>query len=140
MPSDDNILSEYQRLLRNQIEFFIADQDDIDHFTPNRRRELSVGQVGIHCKHCATLHPQERRRGAVYFPFSLSSIYQAAQNMVKDHFADQCEQIDPRLKELLLDLQGKRTSSGNGGKKYWAEAAARRGLTATETGLRFCDR
>jgi hypothetical protein len=44
----------------------------------------------------------------VYFPFGLKSIYQAAQNMVIDHFADQCEQIDSRSKELLRDLEGKR--------------------------------
>jgi hypothetical protein len=59
---------------------------------------------------------------------------------MSDHFADNCEQIDPLVKERLIDLQEKKDSSGNGGKRYWTLAAVRRGLIETETGLRFCDR
>jgi hypothetical protein len=139
MESDDDVLSNQQIVVRKQIEFFIAGQEDIDSFTPGRRKELSVGQVGIRCKHCAGLARKERPRGAVYFPSTLSALYQAAQNMSSIHFSGTCQQIDPMLKEQLIQLQETKAVSGHKGKKYWAEGAMARGIYETEIGLRFRD-
>jgi hypothetical protein len=139
MECDDEFLSDYQLVLRKQIEFFAAQQIDIDNFTPGRRKEISVGQVGIRCKHCAVLPCTERPRGTVYFPSTLPALYQAAQNMATIHFTDTCQQINPRLKEQLIDLHGKKAVSGHGGKKYWAEGAVARGICETERGLWFRD-
>lgn len=136
MPCDDDVLSDHQIVLRKQIEFFVAQQIDIDNFTPGRRKEISVGQVGIRCKHCAVLQPSERPRGAVYFPSTLRAIYQAAQNMASVHFADACEHIHPSLKVELIE-QERKAVMGHGGKKYWAEGAMARGIYETERGLRF---
>jgi hypothetical protein len=119
------------------MQFFVAQQVDIDHFTPGRRKELSVGQVGIRCKHCQVLHPQSRPRGAVYFPSALRALYQAAQNMAAVHFTDTCAYIDPQLKEQLIDLQERKAVMGHGGKKYWSDGATARGIVETEQGLRF---
>lgn len=139
MSCDDNVLSDYQILLRQQIAFFVARQEDIDNFTPNRRKEVSVGQVGIRFRHCANLHPQERPKGAVYFPSTIRAIYQAAQNMATDHFANTCEKINPQVKKQLFDLQGRKVVSrpGYGGKKYWADGAVARGIYEMERGLQF---
>jgi hypothetical protein len=137
MSWDPNVLSKHQVILRKQIQFFVAQQVDIDHFTPGRRKELTVGQVGIRCKHCQVLHPQNRARGAVYFPSTLRAIYQAAQNMASVHLTNTCEYIYPQLKGQLIYLQEKKAVMGHGGKKYWSEGATARGITETERGLRF---
>jgi hypothetical protein len=137
MECDEDFLSDYQLVLRKQIELFAAEQIDLDNFTPGRRKEISVGQVGIRCKHCALLPHTERPRGTAYFPSTFPALYQAAQNMATIHFSDTCQQISPRLKEQLIDLHKKKTVSEHGGKKYWAEGAVARGICETERGLFF---
>ena len=139
MLCDDNVLSVHQIILRKQIEFFVAQQDDIDNFTPNRRKEISIGQVGIRCRHCAAIPHKELTRGSMYFPATLRALYQAAQNMASVHFTGTCVQINPRLKVLLIDSQERKAVMGHGGKKYWAERAGACGVFETEKGLRFRD-
>jgi hypothetical protein len=137
MSMDDNILSDHQIVLRKQMEFFVCRQIDIDHFTPGRRKELSIGQVGIRCKHCAGLPPSQRPRGTLYFPSTLRALYQAGQNMASIHFSNTCRTINSQLKSRLIHLQEKKAVMGHGGKKYWAEGAMQRGIYETERGLRF---
>jgi type II secretory pathway pseudopilin PulG len=139
MDSDDDVLSAHQIIVRQQIEFFVASQEDIDNFTPGRRKELSVGQVGIRCKHCTVLPHKLRPRGAAYFPSTLRALYQAAQNMASVHLTGKCQQISPALKEQLVELQETKSVSGHAGKKYWAEGAMARGVYESEMGLRFRD-
>jgi hypothetical protein len=82
LPSDDNNLSEYQCLLRAQIDLFAATPVDIDGNAQGRNKPIVLGQVGIRCRHChANPSTSRRARGAVYFPAKLSGLYQAAQNM-----------------------------------------------------------
>lgn len=137
MSCDDDVLSDHQVILRKQIEFFVAQQIDIDNFTPGPRKEISVGQVGIRCKHCAVLAPSKQSRGAMYFPSTLRAIYQAAQNMASVHCTDTCEHIHPLIKMELIDFQGRKAVMGHGGKKYWEEGAGARGIYETGLGLRF---
>jgi len=136
--SDENILSDHQVLLRQQIEFFEARPEDIHYFTPGRRRGISVGQVGIRCKACALmLQPHERRKGCVYFPSTLRALYQAAQNMGTTHFLGNCKCISPQVQAQLQEYANSKAEAGYGGKKYWAKGAIKRGIYETETGLRF---
>jgi hypothetical protein len=65
---DDQNLSPYQCLIRKQIEFFQASEEEIDGTAQGRNTPIVLGQVGIRCRHCAMLSPQNRRAGAVYFP------------------------------------------------------------------------
>lgn len=82
LPSDENNLSEYQCLLRAQIDLFAATPSDIDGNAQGRNKPIVLGQVGIRCRHCHMNPSTTRRaRGAVYFPAKLSGLYQAAQNM-----------------------------------------------------------
>jgi hypothetical protein len=138
MPSDEDILSDQQVLLRKQIELFAADSDDVSAVTPGRRKEIVLGQVGIRCKYCAHVPIHHRSKGAVYYPAKLKGIYQAAQNMSVSHFCEACDNIDPFLKAELRAYQQAKSTSGHGGKQYWADSAKVLGVIETEDeGLRF---
>lgn len=138
MSSDDDILSDQQVLLRKQIELFAADNDDVNAVTPGRRKEIVLGQVGIRCRYCAHIPIHHRSKGAVYYPAKLKGIYQAAQNMAVSHFCDACDNIDPFLKAELRAYQQGKSTSGHGGKQYWADSAKVLGVIETEdSGLRF---
>ena len=137
LPSDDDILSDHQCLLRKQIEFFEANIDDVETITPGRRKDITLGQVGIRCKHCAGIAPHGRTKGAVYFPAKLKGLYQAAQNMAASHFCDSCRNIDPFVRAELRAYNEGKAASGHGGKQYWADGARVLGVIETEEGLRF---
>lgn len=138
IPHDENVLSEHQVLLRQQIEFFEATPEDVQAFTPSRRLEISVGQAGIRCKHCArNLPPPDYVRGTMYFPSTLRALYQAAQNMGSVHLSDKCPTVSHEIKTRLLEYMEKPTNGGRGGKQYWADCAMARGIQETEMGLRF---
>lgn len=76
MSCDDESLSEYQCLVRKQIEIFEAMKDDVDSNAQGRNRPIVLGQVGIRCRHCTMLPPKHRARGAVYYPAKLQGLYQ----------------------------------------------------------------
>ena len=73
---DRDILSPYQCFLRQQIEFFAADQNDLDQSRQGRKRKIALGQVGIRCRYCVGWDTRTRGRGSVYFPAKLIGIYQ----------------------------------------------------------------
>jgi hypothetical protein len=67
----------------------------------------------------------------------MQGVYQIAQNMLKDHFADKCSQIPADIKEKLLSLQqsNKRAAAG---KLYWVDGLKVHGVHEDENrGLRF---
>jgi hypothetical protein len=137
LPSDQETLSEYQCLLREQIVFFEATVDDIEATAQGRNKPIKIGQVGILCKHCARLAPGYRPRGAVYFPARLSGIYQAAQNQATNHFCESCRTIPEPLRVRAMMLKEQKTVVLGGGKQYWARAAELSGVAETENGLAF---
>jgi hypothetical protein len=136
LPCDDEHLSEYQILVRQQLELFEAEQEDVDSNTQGRKKQVTLGQVGLRCKHCAGLTLRQRGKGSVYYPTKLQGIYQAAQNMAGSHLADACQCIDDRLKVTLMTLRQRRDTA-SGGKQYWADGAKALGLYETEEGLRL---
>ena len=72
----------------------------------------------------------------MYFSHNLSGLYQAGQNMSKNHFSLHCGSIPEKVKLELLRLKdGKRRASG--GKQYWSEAARALGVFEDKYGLRF---
>jgi len=136
LPCDDEHLSEYQILVRQQLELFEAEQDDVDSNTQGRKKAVVLGQVGLRCRHCAGLTLRQRGKGSVYYPTKLTGIYQAAQNMASTHLSDACQCIDDRLKVTLMTLRQRRDTA-SGGKQYWADGAKAIGLYETEDGLRL---
>mmetsp|Transcript_15292 Transcript_15292/g.23811 ORF Transcript_15292/g.23811 Transcript_15292/m.23811 type:complete len:484 (-) Transcript_15292:243-1694(-) len=121
MPCDVGHLSEYQVLIRKQLEIFEATEQDITQSMQGRKKQLYVGQVGVRCIHCKNLPLQKRGRGSVYFPAKLDRFYQAAQNMASTHLCLECKGIDPNLKTRLAALRGDRAVA-SGGKRYWADS------------------
>lgn len=81
MSCDTEQLSEYQILVRRQLEIFEATQEDVESNTQGRKKPVLLGQVGLRCRHCASYPLRARGRGAVYYPAKLFGVYQAAQNM-----------------------------------------------------------
>jgi hypothetical protein len=138
IPTDDDVLSENQILLRRQVEFFEAALDDVGKTTSGRRRPIMLSQVGIQCVHCGGLPARYRQKGAIYYPAKLAGIYQAAQNMAVTHLTTLCQHIDEETKEQLKAYQEGRSVTGHGGKQYWAGTARAQGvIEAGEGGLRF---
>lgn len=136
LPCDDEHLSEYQILVRQQLELFEAEQEDVDSNTQGRKKAVVLGQVGLRCKHCAGLTLRQRGKGSVYYPTKLTGIYQAAQNMASSHLVDACPCIDERMKVQLMALRQRRDTA-SGGKQYWADGAKAVGLYESEGGLRL---
>lgn len=93
---DDQNLSPYQCLIRKQIEFFQASQEEIDGTAQGRNTPIVLGQVGIRCRHCAIYSPQNRRAGAVYFPRRVRT-----QHIVAYLFSS-IEELSSRLLHKLL--------------------------------------
>ncbi len=128
VPSDDSALSPYQCLVRWQIELFEASEADIHATAQGRNRPIIVGQVGIRCIHCGRLPIERRARGAVYFPSTLMSTYQTAQNMANSHLMKDCLDIPRYIREDLVRIrlrensesQNTRKSAFGGGRAYWA--------------------
>ncbi|GKY97842.1 hypothetical protein MPSEU_000742200 [Mayamaea pseudoterrestris] len=81
MQCDVEQLSDYQSLLRKQLELFQAGPEDIECNTQGRKKPVVLGQVGLRCRHCSGYPLRSRGRGAVYYPSKLLGVYQAAQNM-----------------------------------------------------------
>ena len=137
-PEDDQSLSQYQCVVRKQIELFEAGPIDVDTNAQGRNKPIMLGQVGIRCLHCSMIHPKRRTRGATYYPSKFSGFYQAAQNMSSGHLCEHCPHVPEPLRRQLLILRERKSSAG-GGKDYWAAAIKGLGVIEdTEHGmLRF---
>lgn len=73
---DEEQLTEFQILIRHQLEIFEAGPEDVENNTQGRKKHIKVGQVGLRCKHCSSLPIRARGRGAVYYPSKLKHVYQ----------------------------------------------------------------
>jgi hypothetical protein len=74
MSCDEQCISRYQCVVRQQIELFQALHSDRDANAQGRNRAITLGQVGIRCRHCSMLPTKQRKAGAVYFPSKVSFI------------------------------------------------------------------
>ncbi|CAB9498434.1 expressed unknown protein [Seminavis robusta] len=127
LPSDNEDLSEYQVLVRKQIEAFQADKEDTAVSTRGRNRPIVAGQVGIRCRHCTAIPPQQRQRAAIYYPSKLDRLYQMSQTIATLHLAEHCQHIPAEIRSELSKLRECK-SAALGGKKYWADAGSALGL------------
>ena len=136
MTCDDDSLSEYQCLVRKQIELFEARREEVESNAKGRNKPIVLGQVGIRCRHCSMLNPRHRSRGAMYYPAKLNGLYQAAQSMASGHLCFHCQHIPDEIRQELLVLRERKSSAG-GGKKYWGDGVRVLGVFEDEDGLRF---
>lgn len=133
---DKEVLSDYQCLLRQQIELFEAGPQEIRGNAQGRNTPLVLGQVGIRCRHCAPSPIAARTRGAVYYSQTIEGVYQVSQNMTKVHLSHRCHRVPEDIKTKLKSYQ-KANIRASGGKQYWSDAV--RALNVYEEGrvLRF---
>jgi hypothetical protein len=139
LTSDPENLSEYQCLLRQQIVLFAVSIPDIQCSAQGRNKPITLGQVGVMCRHCAKIPPGMRPCGAVYFPAKLSGLYQASQNMAINHFSSNCQSIPESVRTKLLQLKEKKSTVFGGGKHFWANGARVMGVFEHENQLRFAE-
>jgi stress response protein SCP2 len=137
-PSDESSLSAFQAYARQQIEFFEAVEKDVSQGARGRNVPISLGQVGIRCRHCRDDGPKFRGRAGVYFPTKFELVYQTAVNMTSIHLCQHCTKIPTKIRTKLLELRDQRSTAG-GGKSYWAKATKDMGVVETKQGLRFRD-
>jgi hypothetical protein len=133
---DPDHLSPYQVAVRRHIEAFEAHDIDVDSGAQGRNRPVVLGQLGIRCRWCAHVAPKERTRGAVYYPSKLLGVYQAAQNLAKNHLCESCTNVPANLRTELCLLRDKK-SSVSGGKGHWAKALEALSVHEDEHGLRY---
>jgi hypothetical protein len=138
LADDQLVLSPHQCLLRMHIEAFEADENDISTHTRGRNKPISLGQVGIRCRHCAHVPVNQRKKGSTYYPAILMGMYQAGQNMSTAHMQSGiCSEMDERSKLQLAEIGTTKVMSSAGGRTYWAYTATRLGLVDTPLGIRF---
>jgi hypothetical protein len=119
--ADDNILGEYQSLLRKQLELFEADEQDVINgtFRQGRTTPIKLGQIGLRCRHCAVTPVSIRTKGGVYFSQTIKGMYQIAQNMSKVHLCDdRCTRMPANTKKRMITLRS-RKHRASGGRAYW---------------------
>ena len=138
-PEDCQKLSGHQLLLRQQIEFFEATEEDTTTHTRGRNKRILLGQVGIRCRHCAHLPVNRRQKGSTYFPANTLGIYQAAQNMSSTHMqCGLCSEMPESIKQEFARLLATKNISNGSGRPFWAKSAQKLGLYDTvDEGIRF---
>jgi hypothetical protein len=130
-------LSEYQCLIRKHIELFEASEKDVNGRIKGRNKPIVLGQVGIRCMFCAHLYPPEdRARGAMYYPHKLAGIYQSAQILSQGHLMELCPFVPKDLRVEMKRLKEQK-SYATAGKDYWANTAKALNVFEDQHGLRY---
>jgi hypothetical protein len=78
MEYDEQVLNEYQCLLRKQIELFETGPDDVKGKAQGRNTPVQIGQVGIRCRHCVSIPRSARPKGSAYYSRTLVGMYQVS--------------------------------------------------------------
>ncbi|CAJ1932410.1 unnamed protein product [Cylindrotheca closterium] len=133
---DAENLSPYQCYLREQIELFETEKDDMAIKAQGRNTPIQLGQVGIRCRHCAPFARSNRvTNGAHQFSMSVNGVYKVALKMGRLHFRD-CPMLPEKVKKRLLELKQLPRKRGRG-REYWKETLEVQGLVEDHRCLRF---
>jgi hypothetical protein len=135
-PMDAQVLAARQVFLRQQVEIFAATEVEAFTHARGRNKRIQHGQVGIRCRHCAHMSAVTRQKGSTYFPFALSGLYQAAQNMCTTHMqTGVCTVMPESIQQEFIRLLCVPKACSGSGRKYWAESAKQFGLVDTDQGI-----
>ena len=74
LDTDTEFLTEYQCLLRMQLELFESDNYDVRSTSPGRNMKIVPGQIGLRCRHCSSLPIAARTKGAVYYSQTIDAV------------------------------------------------------------------
>lgn len=123
---------------RHCVEVFTATELDVQTPSKGKRKPIQVGQIGIRCPHCHEGRMDtdpNRERGSVYYPTSLSSIYNATMNLLQRHLHS-CPKVPGGVMEKYTELKKDDARSGTS-KKYWIESAKSLGFVDTLQGIKL---
>ena len=123
---------------KNCVEVFTATDSDVQTPSKGKRKPIQVGQIGIRCPHCHEGRMDtdpNRERGSVYYPTSLSSIYNATMNLLQRHLHS-CPKVPPEVMAKYTELKKDDARSGTS-KKYWIESAKSLGFVDTLQGIKL---
>jgi hypothetical protein len=139
MPSDKDWLTPLHCFVRQHcVEVFTASESDVATPSKGKRKPIQVGQIGIRCPHCHAVdsegNSKARERGSVYYPTSISSIYNATMNLLQRHLHS-CPAVPPDTMARYETLKADDARSGTS-KRYWVESARSLGLVDTTNGIR----
>ncbi len=138
LPEDKISLSETLCIVRENIEVFIANENDVKAPAPGRKRPVVVGQVGLRCIHCRNAtHQSEKVKRAVCFPSSIKRIYRTVIDMKLDHFKA-CRFVPVEFKMKLEQLKATNARSTGTTMQYFVQAAKRMGMVDGGHGIRIC--
>jgi hypothetical protein len=146
--TDAEYPSGYQCLLREQIEYFEADDMALHAKAQGRSLPIHLRQVGIRCVHCARRPAPPTRngagggcgarmnRGAAYYPSSRAFLYQAVQNMANNHFVNRaCPSAPSALLDEIVEARRARPKrSGGSGKRFFGRSAESLGIVDAPEG------
>jgi hypothetical protein len=135
--SDSANLSPYQCFLREQIELFETVEEDISAKAQGRNIPIRVGQVGIRCRHCASLPRSKKAEGgAVFYSKTINGIYQVSLNMGRIHLLSSCTMIPENVKRCLAELK-KLPRRLVKGRLFWRDALEAQGVIDEGDFLKF---
>eukprot|EP00542_Grammatophora_oceanica_P021207 CAMPEP_0194033836 /NCGR_PEP_ID=MMETSP0009_2-20130614/6352_1 /TAXON_ID=210454 /ORGANISM="Grammatophora oceanica, Strain CCMP 410" /LENGTH=829 /DNA_ID=CAMNT_0038674565 /DNA_START=372 /DNA_END=2861 /DNA_ORIENTATION=- len=138
MESDKDWLTPLHCFVRQHcVQVFCATAQDVATPSKGKRKPIQVGQVGIRCPHCHNAEGN-RERGSVYYPTTISSIYNATMNLLQRHLHS-CSSVPEDIMRKYQTLKSDDARSGTS-KKYWVESALSLGLVDTPSGIRFSAR
>jgi hypothetical protein len=139
MPSDKDWLTPLHCFVRRScVEVFTASDQDVATPSKGKRKPIQVGQIGIRCPHCHALESNSQRsreRGSVYYPTTISSIYNATMNLLQRHLHS-CPAVPEDIMRRYETLKADDARSGTS-KRYWVESALSLGLVDTPHGIRY---
>ena len=139
MPSDKDFLTALHCFVRAYcVEVFTATEQDVATPSKGKRKPIQVGQIGIRCPHCHSYDPtnqRSRERGSVYYPTTISSIYNATMNLLQRHLHS-CPAVPEDIMRRYETLKADDARSGTS-KRYWVESALSLGLVDTPNGIRY---
>lgn len=123
---------------RHCVEVFTATENDVATPSKGKRKPIQVGQIGIRCPHCHSFdsngNSKARERGSVYYPTTISSIYNATMNLLQRHLHS-CPAVPSDVMRRYETLKADDARSGTS-KRYWIESAHSLGLVDTPNGIR----
>ena len=118
---------------------FNRTQDDISFYKQDSKINSTrrfCGQVGVRCRHCASLPINSRHKSHLAFPTKLSTIHKCMSKNLRSHFAESCPSIHLEISDELARLKKLRKLSA-GSTSQWVQWAKDLGVVQSNSGLRF---
>ncbi len=151
LPGEETFLSELQVLIRSNLEYFSATDDDVSAPQPGRRTRTVRGKVGVRCIHCSRAIKANPAlpwpSASVSYPLNILGIYPSCTQRPQLHF-QKCphmpQDIKAHLHRLMFDEEGNTRSRSRAPRNegmstvmYYTISAKMIGLVDVTDGMRF---